>query len=88
MDICQRCHSRRLLEVQRDCMGDSYECKYSIQDRVKRKSFRPLEKDFGIGDRHINFIFCLDCGQIQEIFPRPLTEFETLRTHRSEAHVS
>ena len=59
---CQRCKSQSIMDVNGKC-SDMYCGDYSKDGYVPR--------DLGIGGGdYIRFKFCLNCGQIQDKFPK------------------
>jgi hypothetical protein len=70
---CQTCDSIRLLEFNTEL---SEECHIFIGDHEFKGD---LPVDIGLSDRDdmIAFIYCLDCGQIQDDFPLEPTIIES-----------
>lgn len=69
---CQRCNSTRVLSISAHA-SDMFNW---TLDGADGDGYLP--RDFGIGggdDLHTDI--CLDCGQVQGVFPLPPTEFES-----------
>jgi hypothetical protein len=69
---CQTCESKRLLEFSSEVTEG---CHIFID---KHEYMGDLPTDIGLADRDdmLAFIFCLDCGQIQDDFPLEPTIIE------------
>lgn len=72
---CQKCQSERVMRVSAKCsdccvveIGDKEKDGYVPQDVVFGKG--------GFGDA-VGFDICLDCGQMQGIWPNPPTALES-----------
>lgn len=69
--LCQRCKSVRVASMSAKC---SDMCDVSLHGQTM-SGYVPY--GFGIGyDDYVNFNWCIDCGQIQDEFPLPLTFLE------------
>lgn len=68
---CQRCNSNRVAEVSAKC---SDMCGVNLGDS-DHEGYVPKDLGVGGGD-YVEFIFCLDCGQLQGNFPLPTAEIE------------
>ena len=72
--FCQRCNSYRLNEVNAKCSD-----MFNMFTRIGETSiseyggYVPSSMGIGSGD-YIEFIYCLNCGQIQGKFPITLTK--------------
>lgn len=69
MSNCQRCESDRILNLMAKC---SDLCSVEIKG-AKDHGYVPGGLGIG-GDDYVEFRLCLDCGQVQGEFPRPLHE--------------
>lgn len=68
MDTCQRCKSRRIMDVSGHCQ-DRCVIEYDDNGYDGYVPFdMPLNRIFGQGD-YLSFSVCLDCGQMQGAFP-------------------
>lgn len=85
---CFRCLGVRLVEVSapvsRNADHEHPEpLRLSIQlmERASKTLYLDsVPHEFGIGYlSFINFIFCLDCGQIQGTWPKPKTELDSVK---------
>jgi hypothetical protein len=68
---CQRCNSERILSAGgkcSDCFGASI-------GKTEITGYVPNDLAIGGGD-YIEFNLCLDCGQLQNKFPLPLSKME------------
>lgn len=69
---CSRCESQRVCDIFGKC-SDAFAIR--LGEISRENDYVP--GDFGIGGGdYIEFLFCMDCGQIQGEFPRPETELE------------
>ena len=68
---CQRCGSSRVLSVFAKC---SDMCVVSMNGHEK-EGYVPRDLGIGGGD-DVDFNLCLDCGQVEGVFPLPKSEFE------------
>lgn len=68
---CQRCNSNRVAEVSAKC---SDMCGINLGDSG-HEGYVPKDLGIGVGD-YVEFEFCLDCGQLQGIFPLPPAQIE------------
>jgi hypothetical protein len=73
---CQRCSSHRVADLGAKC---SDLCDYTLGSK-EHDGYVPNDVGIG-GDDYVDFAYCLDCGQIQGIFPLPISDFEK-RAHR------
>jgi hypothetical protein len=81
---CQRCSSPRLGRILARC---SDMCSVDIASRHFH-GYVPRDLGVGGGD-DVNFDYCLNCGQIQGMFPLPTTEMESSQaTARTVSHGS
>lgn len=69
--ICQCCKSKRILSVNGKC---SDLCFVRIGEKEK-DGYVPNGLNIGGGD-NIEFEVCLDCGQLQGVYPVPKHELE------------
>ena len=72
MAQCQRCSSLRLARILAHC---SDMCSVDLADRYEHGQ---VPRDPGIGGDDIHPAYCLDCGQIQGMFPLPPTQMEEM----------
>jgi hypothetical protein len=64
--ICQTCYSQRVASV----IAKTGE--YCVIEISNRRQLGPVPKEMNIGgDEYLEFCYCLDCGQLQGIFPVP-----------------
>ena len=68
---CQRCESTRILEC--SAKGDDRQS-YGLGDS-EQTGYAPYIDDICGGD-YLQPDICLNCGQVQGTFPKPLTEME------------
>ena len=68
---CQRCESQRIHNVSAKC---SDMCNGDVNGR-KHEGYVPEDLAIGGGD-YVNFSYCLDCGQIQNKVPLPISTIE------------
>jgi hypothetical protein len=68
---CQRCGGLRLAAVLARC---SDMCSVDLSG-VHRHGYVPYDLGLGGGD-DLHFTYCLDCGQLQGVFPLPPTRIE------------
>lgn len=71
---CQRCSSLRLAQILAHC---SDMCSVDLAGRHEH-GYVPRDLEIGGGD-DVRFTYCLDCGQIQGMFPVAATEIERMR---------
>ena len=70
---CQKCKSSRVLSISGKCSDC---CSFSLNGK-KSSNYSYVPEDMGIGGGdYITLKVCLDCGQVQGTWPKPLTEFE------------
>ena len=69
--MCQKCKSERLCSV----YGKSADCSRVEIGNVEHLGYIPYHLGVGGGD-DIEFVFCMDCGQLQGKFPLPVHELE------------
>lgn len=70
--MCQRCASNRVANIYGHCSGNS---DFELGDKKRDSTYLPQKIGVGGGD-DIGFDYCLDCGQIQGMWPLPKTSFE------------
>lgn len=68
---CQRCQSPRILEFSGKC-SDTFGC--SIGEK-EHDGYVPYDVGIGGGD-YVEGKVCLECGQMQGVFPLPPAELE------------
>lgn len=68
---CQRCKSKRIHNVSAKC---SDMCNGDINGRG-HEGYVPEDLGIGGGD-YLKFSYCLDCGQLQNKFPFPISSIE------------
>lgn len=73
MSNCQRCQSERVCDVMGKC-SDCFSAQVGNNDG--HDGYVPNGLGIGGGDEMV-FSFCLNCGQIQDIFPKPIHHIET-----------
>lgn len=79
-----KCGSERIAHLNAKC---SDRCLVRL-GRQSAEGYPPMDMGIG-GNDHIQFHYCLDCGQMQGKFPLPPTELETNdQTGRSPGDVS
>jgi hypothetical protein len=69
--ICIKCDSRRILYVRAKC---SDQC-YTAANGNEVNGYVPNDMGLGGGD-YIEISLCMDCGQVQSVFPLPETRIE------------
>ena len=73
---CQRCNSNRIATIGGKT---SDTCSVTItsptNDRIRFNDYVPCDMNIGCGD-YLDFKLCLDCGQVQGMFPLPETKYE------------
>jgi len=67
---CKRCDSERILDVSGKCS----DCFFANFGTSTYDGYVPEGLGIGGGD-YIKFKLCLDCGQIQDEFPKPDPKF-------------
>jgi hypothetical protein len=76
MPGCIRCESERLIFV---CGKTSDLCHVVFnQSGHKSSGYVPTELGIG-GDDYLDFNLCLNCGQVQDDFPRPFHDLEVAK---------
>jgi len=70
---CQRCSSPRVIYVDAHCR-DSCQVENYLR---KKNGYVPRDLGIGGGDG-VRLTYCLECGQIQGMFPVPLAEIEEI----------
>ncbi len=68
---CFHCGSGRIIDVQSKCDD---RCGISLGE-IEVNGYVPYDLGIGGGD-YVEFKLCLECGQQQGTFPRPLTRME------------
>jgi hypothetical protein len=64
--ICQTCCSHRLASI----IAKTGE--YCVIEISNKRQLGPVPREMNIGgDEYLEFRYCLDCGQVQGIFPVP-----------------
>jgi hypothetical protein len=64
--ICQTCCSHRLASI----IAKTGE--YCVIEISNKRQLGPVPREMNIGgDEYLEFRYCLDCGQLQGIFPVP-----------------
>jgi hypothetical protein len=71
MPLCKMCRATRLLKVDAKC-DDT--CTVKIGDKAQF-GYPPSDMNIGGGD-YLTFTLCLNCGQLQGVFPLPQTALE------------
>ena len=71
MMACQSCGSERIAEVG----GKVSDLCYIAIGEQEHDGYVPQDMGIGGGD-YLDFDFCLNCGQIQGMFPLPRTKLE------------
>lgn len=77
---CQRCPSERVIQVTGKCS----DCCGVYMDDSKMNGYVPDDLGIGGGD-YIDFDLCLECGQLQGIFPRKTATIEKDITNKQVA---
>jgi hypothetical protein len=72
---CQRCKSERNTYITAKCSDMCNVMQYKDSGYVEHNGYVPEDIGIGGGD-YVEFVYCLDCGQIHGKFPLPLTEIE------------
>ena len=70
---CQKCHSERVATVSGKT-SDMFDG--DIAGTKDTSGYVPDDWGIGGGD-YIEFAYCLDCGQMQGVWPLPVTEYES-----------
>lgn len=70
--ICRKCNSSRVLDITAKC-SDTFSCGLN---GIEHEGYVPSDLGIGGGD-YIDFRLCLDCGQMQGNFPKPISKLET-----------
>ncbi|KER11007.1 MAG: hypothetical protein HY22_01190 [[Candidatus Thermochlorobacteriaceae] bacterium GBChlB] len=69
--LCQTCRSMRLVSV----IAKSGE--FCVIEIAGKRRLGAVPKDMGIGgEEYIELRYCLNCGQVQGMFPLPTTDLE------------
>jgi len=68
---CQKCESDRVLDIK----AKSNDCCIMDLYGVQHVGYAPRIDGISGGD-YIKTSICLDCGQVQGTFPKPITELE------------
>jgi hypothetical protein len=64
--ICQTCCSHRLASI----IAKTGE--YCVIEISNKRQLGPVPREMNIGgDEYLEFRYCLDCGQVQGLFPVP-----------------
>jgi hypothetical protein len=71
MDKCQRCESTRLASI----TSKSSDCNFVQVGDNEKDGYVPSDMGIGGGD-YVEFVWCLECGQIQGDWPVESTELE------------
>jgi len=71
MQTCQNCKSERVLEVSAKC---SDTCSASFNG-VEHQGYVPESLGIDDGEDYVYFKVCLECGQMQGVWPKPNPNF-------------
>lgn len=69
---CQQCKSTRIASV--NAKSDD-RCNFNV-GRRRQSDYVPRKAGLGEGGDYLQMKYCLDCGQIQGTFPRPILDIE------------
>lgn len=72
MKRCQKCASTRVAEVS----GKTSDCAFVMVRNKQHDGYVPRDMGIGGGD-YLKFCYCLDCGQMEGLWPIDGAEMES-----------
>ncbi len=81
---CSKCNSIRIAYINSKC-SDCFSAQITIDKDhdIDYDGYVPDDMGIGGGD-NVKFSYCLDCGQIQGKWPKPMTELEFQRIENED----